>query len=117
MKRFLTIFPTTAISVFMIAIPFVTSAIMIEFKNPLKSGDAMLLIKSVVGQLFPLVIMILTIVIIYCAARYVIGVGSGSEAEATKWKKALYWLIPGAILIAGSKTMIEAVRIFGEGIK
>ncbi|MEK9194870.1 MAG: hypothetical protein AAB975_00710 [Patescibacteria group bacterium] len=116
MKRFLAILSVTIIPLLLGIIPLVTSAKLISFDNPITSGNVMGLIQSVINQLFPIAITILSVVIIYCAARYVIGVGFGSDAEATKWKKALYSLIPLTIIIVGAKTFIEAVRIFGESL-
>ena len=117
MKRSLAILSVTIIPLLFSIIPLVTSAKLIEFKNPILSGDAMALIQSVVNQLFPLAIMIVTFMIIIFGFLYVYYSSQGDQGGLKKLHQSIPYLIFGIALVAGAKVIIEAVKIFGEGIK
>ena len=116
MKRFLAILSITTIPLLLGIIPLVTSAVLIEFKNPITSGNVMGLIQSVINQLFPIAVTICALVILYIGFRMAIASGSGNATEFTKWAKNLRNALIYIAIIAGAKAIIEAVRIFGESI-
>lgn len=119
MKRFLAISPAAAVSLLMATIPFISSAGLKEviiFDNPLKSKNAMGLIQSVVNQLFPLAIMIITFMIIIFGFLYVYYSSQGDQGGLKKLHQAIPYLILGITLVAGAKVIIEAVRIFAAGL-
>ncbi len=90
------------------------------FTNPITEqksfGD---LLSSVVKQLRPLAITVITILIIWNGFLYVYYASQGQSGQGglTNLKKNIPRLILGIALIAGAEVIINAVKIFSEGIK
>ena len=124
MKRFFpTLFPILAIIFFIVATPFAIAVetidiqkdvppqpTIIPFENPLNSRNLITLITSIIDQIFPFAITLITLAIIYVGFRMVIATGSGNASELTKWRKFLIYAIIGAAIVVASGTLIEAIR-------
>jgi len=112
MKRFFKIFPATAVSLLVVAIPFIISAAPISFDNPLKAIDLPKLIDSLVAQLTPLAITIVSLYIIIAGFRYIIAVAGGQGDSAKKAKELFVPALEFALIIAGGSVILKAVVAF-----
>ena len=120
MKRFfLIIAPVAALFLFAAIFLFAnvpTPAIAATtFENPIESKDLAGLIKSIVDQLFPFAITITALGIMYYGFLYVVYSGTQNQAGLTKLKGLALPLLIGAAIVAGSKVIVEAVKLFAEG--
>ena len=106
---------------FILAAPFAHAGLCVErcyfFNNPLTSGDLGELIKSVIDQIFPLAIMILVLIIIGYGFLYVYYSSTDNQSGLKKLKENAIKLLIGAAIIAGSKVIVEAVKLFANGFK
>lgn len=87
-----------------------------QFQNPIKSGNAMGLIKSVVAQIFPFVITLISLLILYIGFRMAVAAGSGNPAELTRWRKLLMYALIGAAIVAGARVLVDAISKFAQEI-
>lgn len=120
MKRFFIIISVMTAFVLVAVIPVIALAKLIQgsvFINPLgKNTDLTQLIQSVINQLFPLAITVCAIIIIWKGFQYVIASSTGNEGKMKEIKNSFFWLLIYIAVLAGAKTIIQAVKIFGEGI-
>lgn len=123
MKRFLKIFPATAVSLFMVVIPFVVLAGLtvvndpkITFKNPLQSVDLPVLIRTVKDQLMPLAVTIVSLYIIFAGFQYVWAAATGNGTITQKAKDHIRSALFFALLIAAGSAILNAIMQFAREI-
>ena len=119
MKRFFLILaPALTILILVVAVPFaITHAEVSIFENPIKSKNLAELIQSVVDQLFPFAITIVSFWIIYVGFKIVKAMISGNASALKDAKDSITNALIGAAIVAGSKAIVEAVKLFAEGFK
>ena len=88
-----------------------------NFKNPITSNpDLCNLIKSVVAQVRPFAITLVSLLIIIYGFRYVLAAASGNEGKLKEVHKQLGWLLLGAAIVGGAVIIIGAVvKVFSTG--
>ncbi len=90
----------------------------ITFENPVTASNSLVdLIISVLKQIQPFMMMLAALGILWIGFKLVIAVGTGNQADITKWKSLFAYALIGAAIIAGSVVIVEAVRKFAAGIK
>ena len=105
-------------AVFVLAAPFAHAALQCcayEFKNPLTSGDLPSLIKSVIGQLKPLIRILIALIIIGYGFLYVYYSSTENKGGLEKLKKAAIPLLIGALIVLSAETIICAAQKFAGG--
>lgn len=117
MKRFLIIFPVVVVSLLIVTIPFIITAESCpnnrcEFENPLKAIDLPKLINSLVAQLTPLAITVVSLYIIIAGFRYITAVAGGQADSAKKAKELFVPALEFALIIAGGSVILKAVVAF-----
>lgn len=122
-KSFFTIFSAASILFFLMSIslawaqdPCVKEGDTYKCINPIKAADVVALIDSVVTQVWPFLLAIATFIIIYSGFRLAVAAGTGNQAEISKWKNNITWVILGSAIIAGGVIIVQAVRKFAEGL-
>ena len=75
------------------------------------------MIKSVIDQIFPFAIMLVVFAIIFVGFKYVYAVVGANEDGVKAAKRLFVPLFIGAAIIAGSKAIVEAVKLFANGFQ
>lgn len=112
MKRFLTIFPATAVLLITIVIPLIALSAPISFDNPLQAVDLPVLIDTLVAQLTPLAITVISVYIIIIGFKYIVAVAGGQADPAKKAKELFVPALELALLVAGGSIILKAVVAF-----
>lgn len=122
-KSFFTIFSAALILFFLVSVPLVWAqnpcvkeGDVYKCNNPIKAADVVALIDSVLSQVQPFFLAIASFIIIYCGFRLAVAAGTGNQADISKWKNNLTWVILGSAIIAGGVIIVRAVFIFAEGL-
>lgn len=116
MKRPLIIFFAIAVSIFTVAVSFASAALkeVIIFDNPIKSGNAICLIQSVVDQLLPFAAIVIALILIIKGFQFVAASASANSNKIKEVRDAIFKiLIYGAIVLA-AVTILKATFKFAQ---
>ena len=116
--RFIIIFPFSVqiCGIFLIVVPLIAQAQIVEIPNPLKYGDIPSILKAITGLLRIIAIPIALIMIIVGGIQIMTGMATGEkEKKVLTGKKTLKWAIIGlAIVLAADFIMGFIKEILGK---
>ncbi|GEM_PF-4587459 len=119
MKRLRAIFFTAAVSTFAVA-SFANAAsaeyqdYVVVFGNPIKSGNAVCLLQSVIDQLLPFAAVVLALILIIKGFQFVAASASANPGKIKEVRDAIFKiLIYGAIVLA-AVTILKAAFKFAQ---
>ena len=115
MKRFLAIFSPLAASTFIVAADFANAALKeVNFENPIKSGNAVCLLQSVIDQLLPFAAIVLALILIIKGFQFVAASASANPGKIKEVRDAIFKiLIIGAVVLA-AVTILKAAFKFAQ---
>lgn len=101
---------------FLITIPLITQAQVVEIPNPLKHGDIPSILHAITGLLKIIAIPLATIMIIIGGIQIMVGMSTGEkEKKVIQGKKTITWAVVGlAIILAADFIMGLIKEILGK---